>query len=109
MRPAADSLTPTRTSALAFKCGSSSRFHLGGLGALCFGFETRDDGVEALLLNLGTVVFAIALHVADAVDDHVPGLPLTIDLAQAVVHAHLGAVRAFDLCAHGGAFVGGRD
>src|SRR6187399_175301 len=106
MRPAADSLTPTRTSALAFKCGSSSRFHLGGLGALSFGFEPRDDGVEALLLHLGTVVFAIALHAAYAVDDHVPGLSLSIARARAVVRPPLGAVGAFELGAHGGAFVG---
>src|SRR5688572_33492454 len=51
-----------------------------GVGGTCL--ELGDHRVQSLLLNLRAIVVAIALHVADAVDDHVPGLPGIVDLAR---------------------------
>src|SRR6185436_2428144 len=73
------------------------------------GFELLYDRVETLLLHLRAVILAVALHVADAVDDHVPRLPRAVHLAHGVVDRDLGAVRTLDLGAHRGFGVFGCD
>src|SRR5215472_11836320 len=61
------------------------------------GLQALDHRLDALLLDLLAEVGAVAVDVADAVDDHVPGLPALGRLVQVVVDRDPIAVAALDL------------
>ena len=63
--------------------------------------------IDALLINLRAEVLAITLHVADAVDVDIIGLPAVGFLAQLVVDGDAVAVVTLDLGTHGGAIGAG--
>src|SRR5207248_2320271 len=72
------------------------------LGPLA-GFETLDDRIEPLGLDLLAEVRAVTVDVADAVDHDIPRLPSLRGPAQVVIDRDAIAVRALDLGAHGDA------
>src|SRR5262249_49150986 len=78
---------------------------LGGLSGFLTLLQPRDHRVDALLLDLRTEVFAIALDVADAIDVDVISLPAVRRHMQCVIHRNAITVVALDLRSHGGMVV----
>src|SRR5690606_5418213 len=61
------------------------------------GLQPREQRIEALLVDLEPEVLAEALHVADALDHHVPDLPSGTGLAYAIGDGDRGTVGTADL------------
>src|SRR5215469_6063820 len=84
----------------AARSWSSALGLLGDLARLLARLEALDHRLEALALDLRTEILAIALDVADAIDDHIPRFPALGRHAQRVVDRHLVAVLTAHLGTH---------
>src|SRR5882762_8022177 len=62
------------------RCAAASDFVVG--------LEPIDDFIQSLLLNFRPKVGAETLDVRNAFDDHVPGLPHSVDFPQTEIHRY---------------------
>src|SRR5579871_2837317 len=91
MRP----LPPSSSSNSLISVASLGRCFHHALGSL--GVESLDQLVQALLLDLGSELVMVAVHIGDAFDEYIESLPAAGLVAHHVIHFHRRAALAQDL------------